>query len=673
MKKKHIIIRIVIILLLISIMIPTFAERVKNESGNMDVVFSLNYTSAHQALNQEEFQDTLDENKKMGVTTVTIGEESLSTLVSSGFLTCMNYRDIGTKFDEESEAISELLKDNPKIRKESFLLIAKRADAQEFLNKWIPAKYTEDEYLKFDAENNALVYVIYEGELDGKKFAIGFNEQKIENAYNNGFDISLAMMFGAFSNIDYIELIGEYVDKYNVKYINLKNNDIYEEDSPNANKNIEAMCNLIKEKNLHLVVTENQDQLSNQKPIGYQKLIDSSNGRVLRSYETVDFKDEDLVEARYHQILNSVVDRNLRMVVIDQFTSGKGTFEEKSDKVNEATQRTITKLESIGFNIDSYDTQFDYSVNRRMVSLVAVILMIVMGVTMLELLFFKKMKKLEILGLVAAFLGGGIAYKAPESLLYLIPTLFAMVAPCFAITVVMAFVKVMKEKFSTTVLTVLTVILTAITLSLCGFVQASLLSGLDYYLNSLIFRGIKLSLIVPIMYSFAAYGIMFMENREKCVEKIVSFLNKEIKVYWVILGIGAAGVAIIYLIRSGNVTSISPIEALMRNSIAEKMAARPRTKEFLIGWPALVLMVYYVKNSNIKLIKWGFAVACSILFASVINSFCHVFTSAEIIYQRVFNGILVGAFVAVAAIVLNAIIIKFVRWIIKKYNLDAGR
>jgi len=481
------------------------------------------------------------------------------------------------------------------------------------------------------------------------------------------------MMFGAFSNIDYIELIGEYVDKYNVKYINLKNNDIYEEDSPNANKNIEAMCNLIKEKNLHLVVTENQDQLSNQKPIGYQKLIDSSNGRVLRSYETVDFKDEDLVEARYHQILNSVVDRNLRMVVIDQFTSGKGTFEEKSDKVNEATQRTITKLESIGFNIDSYDTQFDYSVNRRMVSLVAVILMIVMGVTMLELLFFKKMKKLEILGLVAAFLGGGIAYKAPESLLYLIPTLFAMVAPCFAITVVMAFVKVMKEKFSTTVLTVLTVILTAITLSLCGFVQASLLSGLDYYLNSLIFRGIKLSLIVPIMYSFAAYGIMFMENREKCVEKIVSFLNKEIKVYWVILGIGAAGVAIIYLIRSGNVTSISPIEALMRNSIAEKMAARPRTKEFLIGWPALVLMVYYVKNSNIKLIKWGFAVACSILFASVINSFCHVFTSAEIIYQRVFNGILVGAFVAVAAIVLNAIIIKFVRWIIKKYNLDAGR
>ena len=145
---------------------------------------------------------------------------------------------------------SQLLKDNPKIRKESFLLIAKREDAQEFLNKWIPAKYTEDEYLKFDAENNALVYVIYEGGLDGKKFAMGFNEQKIENAHNNGFDISLAMMFGAFSNTDYIDLIGEYVDKYNVKYINLKNNDIYEEDSPNANKNIEAMCNLIKEKNI---------------------------------------------------------------------------------------------------------------------------------------------------------------------------------------------------------------------------------------------------------------------------------------------------------------------------------------------------------------------------------------------------------------------------------------
>lgn len=673
MNKKHIIIRIAVILILASMLIPAFAVRIANEAKNTDVVFALNYSNAYQALNEEEFEDSLEENKKMGVRTVSIAEESLSTLVTDGRLTCINYRDICTKYDEESEAIVSLLKDDPKIRKQSFLLITKNLETKDFLNVWIPGKYTDEEYLKLSTQNGIDVFVLYEGGLDSKKFAIGFNEQKIQNAHNKGFDISLAMMFGGFTNTEYINRIGEFVDKYNIKYINLKNNGEYNEKSPYSKKNYEAMCKLIKEKKLYLVVTENQDQLSNQKPVGYQKLIDAADGRVLRSYETVDFKNEDLVEARYHQIFNSVVDRNLRFVIINQFTSGIDTFLGKSDKTNEATRLVMKKLESIGYNTESYDTVFDYSVNRRLVSAIAVLLMIVMGVTMLELLFKSRMKKLEIFGIIASLLGGVVTLKAPESLLYLIPTLFASFAPCFAITVVMAFLKVVKEKYQTALLTVLTVIVTVAVLSVMGFIQATLLSGLDYYLNSLIFRGIKLSLIVPILYSFAAYGFIFNDDKDKWASNVIDFLNKEIKVYWVILGVGAAGVALIYLIRSGNVTKISSIEALMRNSIADVMAARPRTKEFLIGWPSLVLLVYYVKNTDIKLIRWGFAVASSILFASVVNSFCHVFTAAGTIYSRLLNGLFVGAFVAIAAVILNVVIIKFVKWAIKKYNLNAGR
>ena len=673
MNKKHIIIRLAVILILASMLIPAFTVRIANESKNNDVVFALNYNSAYQALNEEEFEATLKENKKMGVKTVSIPEESLSTLTASGYLTCMNYGDIGTKFDEESEAIRALLEGDSKLRKESFLLITKRPEVKEYLDMWIGAKYSEEEYLKLAAPNGADIFVIYEGGLDGKKFAIGFNEKKIENAHNKGFDISLAMMFGGFTNTEYINRIGEFVDKYNIKYINLKNNGEYNEKSPYSKKNYEAMCKLIKEKKLYLIVTESQDQLSNQKPIGYQKLIDAAEGRVLRSYETVDFKNEDLVEARYHQILNSVVDRNLRFVIINQFTSGTDTFLGKSDKTNKATRLVMEKLESIGYNTGSYDTVFDYSVNRRLVSAIAVILTIVMGVTMLELLFKTRMKKLEILGIAASLLGGVVTLKAPESLLYLIPTLFASCAPCFAITVAMSFLKAMKEKYKTAVLTILTVIVTVGTLSLMGFIQATLLSGLDYYLNSLIFRGIKLSLIVPILYSFAAYGFIFNDDKDRWASNIIDFLNKEIRVYWVILGVGAVGVAVIYLIRSGNVTKISSIEALMRNSIADVMAARPRTKEFLIGWPSLVLLVYYIKNTDIKLIRWGFAVASSILFASVINSFCHVFTAAGTIYSRLFNGLFVGAFVAIAAVILNVLVIKFVKWAIKKYNLNTGR
>ena len=65
MSKKIIVLRIVIMLLLAAMLIPTFAERVKNEAVNNDVIFALNYNNAHMVLSDEEFDATLAENKKM--------------------------------------------------------------------------------------------------------------------------------------------------------------------------------------------------------------------------------------------------------------------------------------------------------------------------------------------------------------------------------------------------------------------------------------------------------------------------------------------------------------------------------------------------------------------------------------------------------------------------------
>ena len=135
-----------------------------------------------------------------------------------------------------------------------------------------------------------------------------------------------------------------------------------------------------------------------------------------------------------------------------------------------------------------------------------------------------------------------------------------------------------------------------------------------------------------------------------------------------IIGALVCALGAIYLIRSGNVSSISPIESFMRNTITEIMPERPRTKEFLIGWPALMLFLYYVKNTECALMRWGLMLASSILFASVINSFCHVFTTASVIYTRVLNGFVIGAIISVVALIINHIIVCAV----KKY-IRAGK
>ena len=140
----------------------------------------------------------------------------------------------------------------------------------------------------------------------------------------------------------------------------------------------------------------------------------------------------------------------------------------------------------------------------------------------------------------------------------------------------------------------------------------------------------------------------------------------DIKVYWVLIGAVILGVGLYYIIRSGNVNKISGLEQAMRTTLTEIFPARPRTKEFLIGYPALVLFAYYMKNSKIHIINWILAVAASILAASVTNSFCHVFTDYQTICMRVVNGLIVGTLISIAVLIANAIIVKLVKTVREK-------
>ena len=673
MSKKSLIIRFLIFVILLALTVPAFTERLKNEKDNTDVVFALNYNNADMLLSNEELDVTLEKNKNIGVNTVVVAEESLNSLINSGSVSAIKYNVLCHKYDDESEQIVAALSDDAKIHNDSYVLITKRPTRKEYLRKWITSKYNEDEYTRLETTTGADVYAIYGAVNDAWHVPIGFDEEKIENAYNNGFDVVLSMMVGSYSNTAYISEIEELIEKYDVKFLNLKKAYADQSACVFSEQNYKELCRVIEEKDLYLVLTEEQTQLSNQKPIGYAEFIASADGKVLRAYETVDFDTTNagatMSEKRCSQIVNSVVDRNIRFVVINQLSNGTDTNGVKGEKTNIATANAISKLNEIGFNTNEYNTVYNnYTVNRTFTSAAAMLLMIFMGITMLEWLAGKKLIIFEIICAAGALLSIPFTYVAPERIILLYPTLFAIIAPCFAISVTMVFIKNMKEKLSGIWFGVASVLVALGTLLACSVVQCALLGGLDYYINSLIFQGIKISLIVPIAYSMVAYPLIFNEGKEKISSKVIKFLNADIKVYWMLLAMGFGAVALVYLIRSGNVESISGAESLMRDTITEFMPARPRTKEFLIGWPCLVLFLYYVKNTNVAVVRWILAVGSSILFASVINSFCHVFTSAGIIYSRMLNGVIIGAVVSVSLLIVNHIVLR-----IAKKHLKAGK
>ncbi len=674
MTKKNLIVRIVIFVILLALISPAFIKRVKNESDNKDVLFAINYNSAAMVLSEEELAETLKRNTAdSGIKTAIIAEESVNSLINSGYITSIKYNVLCHKYDDESEEIIKKLAENSKVHNDSYIFITKREEQKKFLQKWITSKYTEDEYVKLVSETGADVYVVYMGVSEAWQMSVGFDESKIENAKKNGYDIVLSLMLNAYTNTGYIKEIENLVDKYDVKYINIKKSHNDQNSYPNAAANYNGFCSMIKDKELYLLVTEETTQLSNQKPIGYDKLIESAEGRVIRGYDTIDLDqtnaNETKYEKRYSQILNSVVDRNIRFVSVNQLTNGSDSMSEKSRKTDLSTKMAVDKLESIGYNTKDYDKIYkDYSVDRTLTSAAAMLMMILMCLTMIEWLMGKRLKMVEIIALVGGVLSVPFAYVAPDSILQLYPTLFAAIAPCFAITATLVYVKNMREKLSGAMFVISSALVALLILLLCAGVQCALLSGLDYYLNSLIFRGIKLSLIVPVAYTCVAYGIIFANKNVSYVKKISDILKADIKVYWILIAGTIGSVAAIYLIRSGNVNEISGLESAMRNTITELMAARPRTKEFLVGWPCLILFLYFVKNTKINILNWSLAVGSSILFASVINSFCHVFTSAATIYARVFNGLMIGAVVSAALLIVSHIAVK----IIKKHT-KAGK
>ena len=126
MSKKNLIVRAIVILILIGMLIPTFAKRVTNEKNNNDIVFALNYNNAHMVLSEEEFDKALNENKKIGVNTLLVSEESVNSLINAGFVTGIKYNVLCHKYDDESEEIIKLLDSDKKIHNDSYVLITKR-------------------------------------------------------------------------------------------------------------------------------------------------------------------------------------------------------------------------------------------------------------------------------------------------------------------------------------------------------------------------------------------------------------------------------------------------------------------------------------------------------------------------------------------------------------------
>ena len=216
----------------------------------------------------------------------------------------------------------------------------------------------------------------------------------------------------------------------------------------------------------------------------------------------------------------------------------------------------------------------------------------------------------------------------------------------------------------------------SVAISLAGaMMTAAPLSSTNFMLEMGIFRGVKVAQLLPLAFFcllFVSYYGLFEKDRKGdhlALRDIGTALNWTIPV-WAVLLLAVVGLAgYYYLARTGHETgvTISDTEMIFRNDLEYLLLARPRTKEFLVAFPGIMLAVYCAVR---RLPFWTalFGLAGTIGLTSVCNTFMHIRTPLYLGFVRTAYSLLLGIVVGAVMIACFELLLRLYRSLAGKYG-----
>ena len=181
-----------------------------------------------------------------------------------------------------------------------------------------------------------------------------------------------------------------------------------------------------------------------------------------------------------------------------------------------------------------------------------------------------------------------------------------------------------------------------------------LLSGRLFLLKVDAFLGVKLVLVTPVALVAAYYGLGlgalspradWAERRDTALCSLRSLAARPLLAGQVVVGIAALVTLAFFVARSGNDpgVGVSATELKTRALLDKYLYVRPRTKEFLLGHPALLLGLVAAASGRFP--KWvlPLLVIGAIGQSSLMDTFCHLHTPLLISALRGLIGWALGA------------------------------
>ena len=207
---------------------------------------------------------------------------------------------------------------------------------------------------------------------------------------------------------------------------------------------------------------------------------------------------------------------------------------------------------------------------------------------------------------------------------------------------------------------VLLVIASALSMIGAAYLSGAL-SDTRYFLEFDIFRGIKLTFVLPMVLVAIAFLQRFdvFDGRfaaaAGALGQIKELLNLPVRVGSLLGALLLLGALVVLVLRSGHTSGmpVPGIELKFRAFLEQMFYARPRTKELMIGHPAFLLAVYAAARRAPAMVLLGLVLAATIGQGSMVETFAHMRTPIEMSFVRGIGGICLGA--AIGALLIGLV------------------
>jgi len=336
-----------------------------------------------------------------------------------------------------------------------------------------------------------------------------------------------------------------------------------------------------------------------------------------------EIKNYTPLEAR-ERFLRAVKERSVRLLYVRFFTEPAFNLWEKNYSYLTAL---FSDIESSGFSRGTVHPLTPFSP-----PLGALILFSISVAITLALLYSYFLPKNWIIFILSLVVMLGALFQNQMLNMRMVGILSGITYPSLAVFSLIDGFQSKKNLFISILMAFCTVLAGGLVVS-CGLYHWLYVLRIEQY------SGVKTSMIIPII-----LVALYLFKSGYLNRSINSVTLGALKRYEFVILVVLAGGFVIYLTRSGNFPIISAgiLESKMRIWLERLLFMRPRTKEFMIGYPALWILVSLRRFNYKPIFKVVLWLGVTIGFITFFNSFCHIHTSFLFILLRFFNALMLS-------------------------------